>query len=228
MDQDRLGHRLRMERERRKIALESVAEKTKISIGLLRDLERDHLSRWPGGIFRRAFVRSYAQAIGVDPDRTLEEFLALYPDPPQLTPFPNARGADVSATVAMARLAKREPAQAAPQAHPTMRLTLAEDRRPFTGGPLIQRFHRRLAAACWDVGTAAGLAAFVYFWLDRFWIPLAMIMVCYHAGSVLVLGNTPGVYFFAPANLTGRDEPSSSDTASDALGDLPMFDPRGA
>src|SRR5262245_24051940 len=132
MDQDRLGHRLRMERERRKIALESVAEKTKISIGLLRDLERDQLSRWPGGIFRRAFVRAYAQAIAVEPDRTIEEFLERYPEQPQATPFANARGADVSPTVAMARLAQpaAAPPPATPSRHP-MRLTLAEDRQPF-------------------------------------------------------------------------------------------------
>jgi len=70
--EDQFGYRLRSERERRKIALESVAEKTKINIGLLRDLEQDQLTRWPSGIFRRSFIRAYAEAIGIDADQTLE------------------------------------------------------------------------------------------------------------------------------------------------------------
>ena len=71
-----LGTWLRRERERRGVSLTSIADQTKLSIPLLQGLEADDLSRWPGGIFRRAFARSYATAIGVDPDlvvRRLEE-----------------------------------------------------------------------------------------------------------------------------------------------------------
>jgi transcriptional regulator with XRE-family HTH domain len=71
-----LGTWLRRERERRGVTLTDIAEQTKLSVPLLQGLEADDLSRWPGGIFRRAFARSYATAIGVDPDvvvRRLEE-----------------------------------------------------------------------------------------------------------------------------------------------------------
>src|SRR5689334_10451366 len=84
MQEDFLGRRLRSERERRRITLESIAAKTKINIGLLRDLERDEISRWPGGIFRRSFIRSYAEAIGLDGDDVVREFLERYPDIQQL------------------------------------------------------------------------------------------------------------------------------------------------
>src|SRR3954451_5681620 len=84
MDDDLLGRRLRSERERRRITLESIAANTKISIGLLRDLERDDVSRWPNGIFRRSFVRSYAEAIGLDADDILSDFLQRYPDTQQM------------------------------------------------------------------------------------------------------------------------------------------------
>jgi cytoskeletal protein RodZ len=74
------GPRLRQERERRQISLSSIAEDTKISRALLEGLERDDLSRWPGGIFRRSFVRSYAKAIGLDPDEVVREFLERFPE----------------------------------------------------------------------------------------------------------------------------------------------------
>jgi cytoskeletal protein RodZ len=75
------GSRLRYERERRQINLRSIAETTKIGIPLLQGLERDDVSRWPSGIFRRSFIRSYAEAIGLDPEPVVREFDDLYPDP---------------------------------------------------------------------------------------------------------------------------------------------------
>lgn len=75
------GPRLRQERERRQISLTSIAENTKISRSLLEALERDDVSRWPTGIFRRSFVRSYAQAIGLDADEIVREFVERFPDP---------------------------------------------------------------------------------------------------------------------------------------------------
>lgn len=45
----------------------------------LEALERSDLSRLPGGIFTRAFVRAYAQEVGLDPDRTIQDFIAELP-----------------------------------------------------------------------------------------------------------------------------------------------------
>jgi transcriptional regulator with XRE-family HTH domain len=75
------GARLRRQREQRDIALATIADKTKIKNSLLEALERDDVSHWPSGIFRRAFVRAYAHEIGLDPDAVVREFLELYPDP---------------------------------------------------------------------------------------------------------------------------------------------------
>ena len=80
------GQRLRLERERRRITLASIAANTKISLHLLEGLERGQLSRWPSGIFRRSFIRAYAEAIGLDPHDLTREFLDRFPDPPDL-PF---------------------------------------------------------------------------------------------------------------------------------------------
>jgi hypothetical protein len=75
------GARLRQRREQQKVALTTIAEQTKIKLSLLEALERDDLSRWPEGIFRRAFVRAYAHAIGLEPDVVVREFLDVHPDP---------------------------------------------------------------------------------------------------------------------------------------------------
>jgi cytoskeleton protein RodZ len=74
------GARLREHRERQQIALTFIAEKTKLSLSLLEGLERDDVSQWPTGIFRRSFIRDYARLIGLEPDLIAREFLELYPD----------------------------------------------------------------------------------------------------------------------------------------------------
>lgn len=57
----------------------------------LEAVERSDLSRLPGGIFTRAFIRAYAQEVGLDPDRTVQEFLAeLPPDAATATAHPAA------------------------------------------------------------------------------------------------------------------------------------------
>jgi transcriptional regulator with XRE-family HTH domain len=78
---DSFGARLRERREQQQVALSTIAEQTKIKISLLEALERDDVSHWPSGIFRRAFIRAYAHAIGLEPDVIVREFLELYPDP---------------------------------------------------------------------------------------------------------------------------------------------------
>ena len=78
------GGRLRQQRERQDVALATIAEQTKIKLSLLEGLERDDVSHWPTGIFRRAFVRAYAHAIGLEPDVIVREFLEIYPDPPEV------------------------------------------------------------------------------------------------------------------------------------------------
>jgi cytoskeletal protein RodZ len=72
------GARLRQAREARGISLRQIATSTKISITALEALERNKISMLPGGIFSRAFVRSYAREVGLDPDETVREFLATF------------------------------------------------------------------------------------------------------------------------------------------------------
>jgi len=80
-EQADFGAQLRQERERRGIALASVAETTKIAESLLAALERGDVSKWPSGIYRRSFFREYATAIGLPGDVAISEFLGLFTEP---------------------------------------------------------------------------------------------------------------------------------------------------
>lgn len=170
-----------MERERRRITLASIAANTKISLHLLEGLERGSPSRWPSGIFRRSFVRAYAEAIGLDPDEIAGEFLERFPDPADV-PFH-----------ASARAARGTPPNAS-----VLRLNLADLDVTSARGRLLRGMRRRFAAVAWDVCAllAVGLMLFVAF--NRFWMPFAIATLGYYGGSILLLGNTPGVSLFAP------------------------------
>ena len=78
-DMTGFGAKLREARERRGVTLREIANVTKISVSVLEALERNDISRLPGGIFGRAFVRSYAVEVGLDPEETIHEFIAQFP-----------------------------------------------------------------------------------------------------------------------------------------------------
>ena len=62
------------------MSLKQIAAATKISVAALEGLERNDITRLPGGIFSRAFVRSYAVEVGLDPDKTIQQFVASFPN----------------------------------------------------------------------------------------------------------------------------------------------------
>ena len=198
------GRRLQRERERRQITVESIAAGTKIKASLFEELERDDTSHWPCGIFRRSFMRAYAEAVGLDPDATVREFLQRFPDPSEVPvdPTPNAGRSDAAgpqnapaATESVG--AKREPASAA------LRLTLVETGLPFSGGRLLADVRRRWSAAAWDFGSILAIAVLVFVVIDSFWRPFAVVSLCYYVGGILLLGNSPGVCLFAPRPADG-------------------------
>ena len=73
------GTKMKRAREERGVSLRQIADATKISVSALEALERNDISRLPGGIFSRAFVRSYAMEVGLDPEQTVREFLVQFP-----------------------------------------------------------------------------------------------------------------------------------------------------
>jgi cytoskeletal protein RodZ len=83
-----VGRKLREARERRGVSLRQIADATKISVSALEALERNDISRLPGGIFSRAFVRSYAVEVGLDPDDASRDFIAQFPQDSVITGHP--------------------------------------------------------------------------------------------------------------------------------------------
>jgi cytoskeletal protein RodZ len=73
------GTTMRQMREDRGVSLRQIADATKISVSALEALERNDISRLPGGIFSRAFVRAYASEVGVDPEKTVRDFMVQFP-----------------------------------------------------------------------------------------------------------------------------------------------------
>src|SRR5262245_7292263 len=74
-----VGARLREAREKRGVSLRQIASRTRISVIALEALELHDLTRLPGGIFTRAFIRAYAQEVGLDPDRAIQDFISELP-----------------------------------------------------------------------------------------------------------------------------------------------------
>lgn len=179
-DRAAFGLELRRARERRGLSLEAIADLTKVSAGYFAGLERGDLSRWPSGIFRRAFVRSYADAVGLDAEDTVARFVRLFPDPhaeetPQHPARPPATPSD-------------EPADAP-------RLVLA-DARVAGGQSRVAGILRGCAAALVDIALAAVPAAVITPFLGwaNFWLAIAAIGCLGHVTVLAATGLTPGTW----------------------------------
>jgi transcriptional regulator with XRE-family HTH domain len=162
------AYSLRQQRERRGLTLAAIAAATKISPNLLVSLERGDVSRWPGGIYRRAFVRAYAAAVGLPPEPTLCEFIRLFPEPGQHPP---------------AALLDDDPHR--------LRLTLITE--PRWKAPAL-----RAAAAVIDAGVVlfagnvvAALAG------TGFWTGAGIAGLTYHSSAAVLVGRSAGAWLIA-------------------------------
>ena len=98
------GGRLRDARERRGVSLRQIASATKISVAVLDALERNDISKLPGGIFGRAFIRSYAVEVGLDPEAMIQAFVAEFPNDTAITGRPTADRIEADANRGSGRL----------------------------------------------------------------------------------------------------------------------------
>src|SRR5688500_13312043 len=76
------GRFLRASRESRGLTLQQIAGETKIPLRHLDALERGNLSLLPDGLYRRAELRAYTKAVGLDYARALEWLTRLSQAPP--------------------------------------------------------------------------------------------------------------------------------------------------
>ena len=71
------GRELQLERQRRRITLESIAEGTKVPTRHLRALEQEEYGQLPGGVFNKGIVRSYCRYVGLDETEWLGKFPSM-------------------------------------------------------------------------------------------------------------------------------------------------------
>jgi cytoskeletal protein RodZ len=87
----RIGIRLRRARVRRGIELDQAARGTRITPRYLEALERDApLDEFPAPVYARAFLREYAQWLGLDPKPLVDSYLDDHPEQqaPLVLPVP--------------------------------------------------------------------------------------------------------------------------------------------
>ena len=128
------GARMRQHREQQKLCLAAIADRTKIKASLLEALERDDLSRWPQGIYRRAYIRAYADAIGLNGDAVVREFLEAYPEPPEIVEAPppptGLRGLLGSAIESLSRIRQTQAADRSIETVATMGRVASPEKAP--------------------------------------------------------------------------------------------------
>ncbi len=87
-----LGVYLKSEREARGISLEKISRETKLGIRMLEAIENDRLDRLPEGMFRNAFIKTYARQIGLDGEKILQDFHLVTNQVPVLPNVEKNRG----------------------------------------------------------------------------------------------------------------------------------------
>jgi len=152
------GERLRRQRRHQNLSLTEIAASTKVGASHYAALERGDCSRWPGGVYNRAFIRAYAKAVGLDPDETATDFAEIFDSPtegaqPGVAPPANAEGAS----------------------RPPLRLGIEPD--PYEAE---KRFVRIAALLVIDLLAVVALAATgMLFTTASFWICLACASIGY-------------------------------------------------
>ncbi len=67
-----IGAKLREARESKGMTLEDVQQRTKIQKRYLKAIEENNHSVMPGEFYTRAFIKEYAQTVGLNPDEVLQ------------------------------------------------------------------------------------------------------------------------------------------------------------
>ncbi|MEV3326236.1 helix-turn-helix domain-containing protein [Paenibacillus larvae] len=76
-----LGQFLRNARLEKKLSLEELQEMTKIRVRYLEAIEEGDYKVLPGSFYVRAFIKSYAEAMGLDPNEVLDMYQKVNPVP---------------------------------------------------------------------------------------------------------------------------------------------------
>jgi len=185
-EREAFGPNLRRVRVQRGISLDQIAAATKVSPDLWSGLERNDFSRWPTGIYARAYVRAYALQLGVDAETAVDDFCRFFPQGDRR----------------VARVVREQAALVGHQSTWKDELTGAvkRNRRAIVEAeeePPVIGFTRtgRIIASIVDTAAVLGLAAGIASIVPVGWAgSLAFVALGYHAVSLITLGCTPSVW----------------------------------
>jgi cytoskeletal protein RodZ len=80
-----LGQRLQGAREAKGLTIADVAAATRISTRAVRAIEEERFDELPGGVFRRTFVRTYAETVGLDGAEYVRAYVAHFEPPARVS-----------------------------------------------------------------------------------------------------------------------------------------------
>ena len=69
-----VGQYLRRQREAKQLSVEEISRATRLPLATVRRIESDQFDELPGEVFIRGSLRSYAGAVGTDPDTVLARY----------------------------------------------------------------------------------------------------------------------------------------------------------
>jgi hypothetical protein len=187
LTRDAFGPHLRAARERAGVSLEAISQSTKIQQSLLAGLERNDLSHWPSGIFRRAFFREYLAAIGIESEALVADFVRLFPE----SGSPDAE--DAFLPVGSAHELRLTLAES-PTASATRRL------RAIVGAGFDFTI---VLAGGWGLSRAANIELMA---------TLSLAALAYVVGGVWWLAMTPGNWLIAPHRAMRRRNADAVET----------------
>ena len=189
-DPAQFGQRLRREREKRGISLDSLAAATKVSVDLWVGLEANDLSRWPSGIFARAFVRDYARAVGLDADSVVDEFCRQFPIADRRTSRIVRAQAELIGH-SPERLEKAEPLPTGRERRGSARTDRPSRQTPVVYGP-------RVLAATLDAACVCGFGLLGVTTLGTGFFPSAgLFALVYFTAATVLSGTSPGAILVA-------------------------------
>ena len=75
---DNLGEKIRQTRESKKMAIEDLSAKTKISVAVLRDIEKGKFDRYKGDeAYVKMYLKKISQALDMDSEQLTEQYVEL-------------------------------------------------------------------------------------------------------------------------------------------------------
>jgi transcriptional regulator with XRE-family HTH domain len=184
-EREAFGPNLRRIRVQRGISLDQIAAATKVSQDLWSGLERNDLSRWPTGIYARAYVRAYALQLGVDAETTVDDFCRFFPQGDRRV----ARVVREQAAIVGHNSQWKD--ELTGEVQRDRRAVAENEEAPVLGFTRIGR----ILAALTDTGAVIGLSAALKTLLPIGWAgSLAVCALAYNASTLILLGCTPSVW----------------------------------